>query len=220
MSQPDLAFQPRTDASASTITVLVSPVIEREFKRRDVFAELRLETAARIQNGATGVHEVSIDRAKELLADAQAMQAHNRELPRGIPAAYSALVRNISASLKQEARRGIWDDPGMDEIKKRAAQSPACFDVGDAVLYFCDDAEYGQKATIVGGYDMYAVTGDDGPFIDGKGQRLEYKRGYAIKCNGSDHRFFCPAHCLTRDDCKPAYLCLVASRSTQGACHA
>ena len=193
-------------------TVLISPVMEREFKRRDIFPELRLETAVRIQNGATGVHKVSVERAKEVLADAQAMEAHNRDLPRGIPVAYGALERNLTASLKQEARRGIWDDPGMDEMRNRAAQSPACFDVGDAVLYFSDDAEYGQKATIVGGYEMYSVTCEDGPYMDSKGQRLEYKRGYAIKCNGSDHRFFCPAHCLTGDDCEPAYLRLVASR--------
>lgn len=199
-------------AEAALVTVLISPVVEREFKRRNVFPELRLETATRIQNGATGLHRVNFAVATALVTDARAMLAQRHDLPRGIPRAYSALVRNISASLKQEARRGLWDDPGIDEMKKRVAQSPACFDVGDTALYFSDDAEYGQKVTIVGGYELYCVACEDGPYMDSNGQRLKYKRGYVIKRHGSDHLFFCRAYCLTGDDCKPAYLCLVPAR--------
>jgi hypothetical protein len=160
------AEAPDEDAS---ITVLISPVIEREFRRRDVFPELQLENATRVRNGATGVHKVSTERAKELLTDAQAVQAHSRELPRGIPAAYSALVRNLGFSLKQEAKRGLWDDPGMDEVKMRVAASSACFEVGDTVLCFVEDDEYGEAATIVSDYKMYSVISDNGPYLANDG---------------------------------------------------
>ena len=57
----------RTPSDEPSIRVTISPVIEREFKRRDIFPELRIENAERIQNGATGVHKVTIDRANDLL---------------------------------------------------------------------------------------------------------------------------------------------------------
>ena len=196
-------------AQAATMTVLISPVIEREFKRRDIFQELRLETAARIQNGATGVHSVSTAVAHALLADAQAMQRRAHELPRGIPTAYSALVRNIGAALKQEARRGLWTDPGLDEMKKRAAQSPACFEVGDTVLYFAADDDYGSEVRIVHAYGMYCVGDDAGAFISASGHRVMYQSGYLVRVEGSESDYFAKACELTRGDCKPAHLCLV-----------
>lgn len=104
----------RTCSDAPTIRVRISPVMEREFKRREIFPDLRLEVACRILNGATGDHEVSIERAKELLADARAMRDNSRELPRGVPVAYTALGRNIQQALCN-----------IDEAMKRAAQSPA-----------------------------------------------------------------------------------------------
>ncbi len=199
---------------AAAITVFISPVIEREFKRRDIFAELRLENARRIQNGATGVHDVSVELAKALLADAKVMQ-NRRDLPRGTPLAYTALVRNVGALLRQEARRGLWADPGYDEMKKRAAESPARFQVGDTALYFNQDNEYGQRATVVGEYKLWQVATEFGPYINDKGERSEYKPGYVIQ-TPSDERCFVPAHALTRDDCQPAHICLVAP-ATAGA---
>ena len=208
-------------SSEVLVPVQISPVIEREFKRRDIFPELRLENATRIQNGATGVHKVSIAVANALLADAEAMQVNNRELPRGIPAAYSALMRNLKRTLKDEARRGLWDDPGMEEVQKRVVLSSACFDVGDSVLYFLDDEEeYGQEATIVDGYGMFNVKNDEGGhYVNDEGRRFDYRCGYAIKYKGSENRFFALPHQLTRDDCKPAHLCLVDTKSA-GARHA
>lgn len=199
-------------AATSTLKVQISPVIEREFKRRDVFPTLRLETAERIQNGATGVHHVTTAVAQTLLADAKAMRAHSFDLPRGIPAAYGALVRNISASLKQEARRGLWDDPGIAEMTKRASQSPACFALGDTVLYFADDdEEYGAQVNIVQAYGLYVVSDDSGAYIAADGGRVSYQSGYVVGRKGSERTFFARARQLTRDDCKPAYLFLVAS---------
>ena len=197
-------------AQAATITVLISPVIEREFKRRDVFPELRIENAARIQNGATGLHDVSIAVANALLADAKAMQAHGRELSRGIPKAYSALVRNIGSTLKEEARRGLWDDPGRDEMERRAAQTVAWFKVGEVALYFSEGREPDCiPVTVVKAYGMYKVFSEDGAFITAEAQRIDYQNGYVVSCRYSEHTFFATAYKLTRDDCKPAHLCLV-----------
>lgn len=195
-------------SEATTLTIRISPVIEREFERRGVFPELRLANACRIINGATGVHRVSVERAREVLADAEA-QSRNHDLLRGLPVAYRSLARNISGSLKQELRRGLIDDPGMAEVQRLQAAASACFAVSDRVLYFRDDDEYGREATIVEGYRMYSVTADDGPYITRDDKRLEYRYGYAIKLKRSDYCFFAPAYRLTRHDCKPSHLRLV-----------
>lgn len=191
------------------INVWISPLIEREFKRRDVFQELRLENAHRIKSGATGVYLVSVDRARELLADAESHR-YNRDQPRGLSAAYTALFKNITRALREEACRGAEDDPGMAEVKRRRIAASACFRVGDRVLYFGDDEEYGEKAVIVEGYGMYPVADDDGPYIDSHGDRLAYRYGYSIRVIGQSGSFFATAYDLTRNDRKPSHLRLVA----------
>lgn len=119
-------------------------------------------------------------------------------------------MRNIKRTLKEEARRGLWNDPGMEEMKKRAAQSPACFDVGDKALYFKeDDDEYGVEVTIVQPYAMYSVLTEDGAYIAENGKRVNYMFGYVIKHESGDRPFFGRACKLTRDDGKPAHLRLV-----------
>ncbi len=204
--------QPRGGAC---VTIQISPVVEREFKRRDVFPELRLEDAVRIQNGATGVYKVSIERAEALMADARVMRTHDRELPRGTLVAYGALARNIQHSLQEEERQGLWKDPGVDEAEQRAAASPARFEVGDSVLYFeNDDDEYGEEVAIVNGYGMYRCSSRDGAYINDQGERADYRRCYGVAFKDSgDSRFYALAHQLTRADCKPSYLRLVTEVS-------
>ena len=209
------ATAPETPAS---ITVLISPVIERYFRSRDLFPELRLENAVSVRRGNSGVHQLSIDQAKYLLGWALTMRELGRGLPRGSLVAYGALVRRLQLSLQEEARRGLLVDPRPDDAQKRAAASPACFEVGDTVLYFYDADEYGEQATIVGGYKMYVVLSDNGPHISDDGKRVEYRYGYMVKTKGLVGEFFVSAHRLTRDDCRPAHLCLVASRSTASHC--
>lgn len=198
------------DSTNKLHNIRITPVIEREFKRRSVFPELRLEASTRVINGATGIYRISIEHAREIMSDAEA-QKLNRALPRGLPVAYGALARNISASLKQQLRRGLLDDPGMVEVQRRQAAASACFQVGDSVLYFgCD--ENGEEAIIINGYEMYAVQAEDGPYITSNDERLEYRHGYVIKLKGGDYDFFVPAYRLIRDDGKPSHLRLVASR--------
>lgn len=197
------------------VTIRISPVIERDFERRGVFPELRQKNAYRTINGATGIYLVSLKRAREILDDAKA-QNRKRDLPRGLPVAYGSLAKNISTSLKQEARHGLLDDPGMAEVQRRQAAASACFQIGDSVLYFRGADEYGQKATIVNGYQMYQVISDDGPYITSDDERIRYQNGYVIWTKAAEHRFFVPAHTLTRDDCKPSHIRLVASPSVSG----
>lgn len=208
-SRTGSATQPPSNSGGGNealIFVRISPVIEREFKRRDVFAELRLEHAKSIINGATGVHQVSMARARELLVDAVA-QRGNRELPRGIPMAYSSLVSNLEASIKHEERRGLFDDPGMEEVRRRMTESPARLAVGERLLCFEDRAEYGFPVEVAEGYALYAVATDRGAFVRDDGKRIDYRYGYIVK--EGDHLLFAEAHRLTRDDCKPSHLRLV-----------
>lgn len=193
------------------ISIRISHVVEREYVRRRVFPELRLDNAHRILTGATGVHRVSVERAREILADAEA-QMRSSGIRRGLPLAYGALARNVANSLRQEIRRGLIEDPGMAGAQRLQIDASACLHVGDHVLYFRDNDEYGHEATVVEEYRMYPVTSDDGPYIDRDDERLEYRRGYIIRLKGDDYQFFVPAYRLTRDGCKPSHLRMVASR--------
>jgi hypothetical protein len=200
------------------IRVQVSPMIEREFNRRVAFPELRFDHAERIVNGATAVHRVGLARAREIAADAE-IQRCNGSLTRGIRAAYSALARNTLRAIREEERRGLWQDPGLNVAVQRADDSPARFNVDDVVLSFAnDDVEYGVESVIVRAYGMQRLMSDDGRYVDEDGRRFDYRRGYLIVCKGSgDTRFFAAPHQLTRDDCQPSYLSLVHSASSQSS---
>ena len=195
------------DGGDAKILVRISPVIEREYMRRNAFVELRIDRAL----GATGFHELSLARARDVLADAEA-QRRNRDLPRGIPKAYSSLASNLEECIKQEERRGLFDDPGREVARLRMAESPARLEVGDHVLYFDDDSEYGRKVVVVRGYDLYAPTTKNGHFIGANGRRFEYRYGYSVQ--EGDQQYFAEPNQLTREDCKLTHLRLVAHAPT------
>lgn len=204
------------DDAGEGVEVRISPVLEREYKRRNVFPALRLDHALRIVNGATGVYVVAIDEAQKMLDDARAMQL-DRELPRGLPMAYGCLARNLATELQRAERRGLWDDPGIEEVKRRLDGSTARFAVGDECLYFDNEDEYGREAKIIEGYRLYSVRADDGPYVKATGQRISYMYGYVIQLKGHEHTFFCRPFNLTRDDCQPSYLYLVSNAAGQAA---
>lgn len=93
--------------SAGAIIVRITATVEREFRRRGVFPMLRLENAARIEAGSTGVYEVSVARAKELVADAVVMK--QTAVPAGIKNAYIAVLRNVKPALEAIADCGDVD---------------------------------------------------------------------------------------------------------------
>jgi hypothetical protein len=199
------------------IQVRISPVIEREFERRDIFPELRIERADHIINGATGVHPVSIARAREIFADAET-QRRSRELRRGLSMAYSSLASNVAADIKQEERRGLFEDPGLEAARVTRLVmpgSPAQLEVGAQMLFFDGRSEFGHKVVVIKRYDLYALHVDTGPFIRLDGQRIEYRYGYRV--DEGNQQYFAEPHQLTREDCKPSHLRLVASRPGSAA---
>jgi hypothetical protein len=201
------------DDCETHILVRISPVIEREFKRRDVFPELMADRAVRIINGATGEHRVSMTKAREIIANANAQLANRYDLARGLPMAYSCLVRNIEETIRQEERRGLFADPGMEEVRQRMTESPARLSVGERVLCFDDRSEYGFDVEVVKGYNFYSVASAQGSFVQDNGKRLDYQFGYVVK--RGDEQFFVAPHQLTREDCKPSHLRLVTRGAVQ-----
>jgi len=201
---------PKTLSTVPLVSIRVTAVIERELKRRGVFPELRLENAYRISNGATGVYLMGIEHAREVLEDA-IEQRKKLDLPRGLLVAYGAFIKNIECVLKEEARRGFIEFPGMAEVQRQRVASSTCFSLGDRVLCFSPGDEYGHAAIIVGEYKMRTVGSDDGPYIDPDGYKFKCLPGYSVMLKGSKGEFFAAAHQLTRDDCKPSHIRLVGS---------
>lgn len=180
------------------IHVKISPVIDREFRRRDVFPELRLESAAQIVNGATGVHKLTVGAAQALLRDAKAYQMC--DLPRGVPVAYSALARNLEFSLRQEARRGLWDDPGRTEVAARQFSHLASLNVGQAVQCCHSADDSGETMTVTAGYDPVACVrnSETGHYISDDGARLDYAPSYRVKDHAGKEFFARPWMLLTK----------------------
>lgn len=215
MSNPN----PTSGTSADTeglIRVFITPTMLRELHRRNMFPELRLHNARSICGAGTGVYIVSPARAREILADAKAMRQKAAEIPRGVAKSYTALIDRLTEALRAEARRGCWNAPSIEEMKQRLNESPARFEVGDGCLYFRDDdQQYGTSVKIVGGLNLYRVSYEDGHFINEHG-RCEYQMGYVVQEEGHEPYFVRPFQ-LTRDDCKPSHLRLVAGLDVQQA---
>lgn len=74
-------------------------------------------------------------------------------------------------------------------MKRRAAQSPACFDVGDKTLYFKDDDEYGTEVIVVQAYGLYSVLDEAGAYLSAQdGKRINYQSGYVVGRKGSERK--------------------------------
>lgn len=86
-------------SSPLTFEVRITPAIEREYKRRGVFPELRNDFAKAIVHSATGVYEMDEQAVQALLDDANGMLARRAELPRGTVRAYSCLLRALEDQL-------------------------------------------------------------------------------------------------------------------------
>jgi hypothetical protein len=120
----------------ATIPVQITAVIEREFKRRAVFPELRLELASSVVNGAAGIYIVTADCARAILADART-QRSNRDLPRGLPKAFTALVRSLERLLGESL-----DGPNKNDRPSHDC-GPDKFRVGQLVAFVTEGDGYG-----------------------------------------------------------------------------
>lgn len=192
------------------VDVNISATIERDYRRRNVFPALRLENTPRFIN-ATGVHSVSIVEAETILKDAEA-QRGDRSLPRGTPKAFSSLVEKLTAAIK--SAKGLWDDPGIEEMRQRLQESPAQFRVGEQVRYWSewtDDERDGALLEIIEGYALYRVIDKDGAFTDKDAGRASYQWGYAARDRDGETTFYA-AYNLQRLDYKRGHLRLVETR--------
>lgn len=192
----------RIPTEEPTVEVWITPVIERDHKGRGAFPELRLEYAVKIVNGATGVYRVSMDDANAVWKDAEERyEALGYSLEtRGLRHAYTSLMRRVRDAVNRESRRGLWDDPGQDEMSKRMRETPATFRPGETAMLCCDGfdgTEEGELVAIVGAYEPAGKSyGDDGRFVDAKGARHSYGPGYTIQTSDGK-QYFARAHQLT-----------------------
>lgn len=90
---------------ASTVVVTITAAIDRDYARRGVFPELRVAKATETTHGgASGVFEISPERAQEVLADAE-RERLVRPAPHGMPQAYTALARQLRRNEPTEVER-------------------------------------------------------------------------------------------------------------------
>ncbi len=201
-----------TTQTEPTVGVTITAPVERDYIRRGVFPELRLDRAIHVVNGA-GRYRVRLGVAEAVAADAAAIvQPDSCDTPRGKKAAYTALVRNLGQAIKDEQRKGLWDDPGRDVAKARMQESPAQFRVGEVVRYWSEwiDSEFdGELIEITGAYGLYPVQSDDGPFIAKDGSKRAYRWGYVVR-SSTGEALFCSPFELQSLDYGHRYLRLVA----------
>lgn len=199
-----------TAGSEITVRVNITPTVERDYERRNVFPSLRLKNTTLFIN-CTGIHSVSIEEAEEILKDART-QWKDRTLQRGTTKAFSSLIDRLTDEINHA--KGLWDDPGIEVARQRMQESPAQFQVGETVRYYSpwiDDDDDGMKLTIVKGYGLYRVLTDDGEFVAREGGRVAYRLGYVVLMPDGKTSFHLP-HELQRIDYKRGHLRLVETR--------
>lgn len=107
------------------------------------------------------------------------------------------------------ARRKVWADPGESEATRRMREASALLREGEQALLFLEGEEYGEPVEIIGGYSLRTVSQGDAPYRDANGDRIAYRYGYVVRCHSDGRTGFAPAWMLTRQDCRPAHLCLL-----------
>lgn len=111
------------------------------------------------------------------------------------------------AEIEETERNQPKADIGFDGACKAYDQASALFEVGDRVLY-CN-----SPMVVTGEYKLRRVNNKEGEFVDGRGERIEYRYGYTCQYRNGEE-YFVPAGYLTDDDGAPTHLRLVAGMST------
>ena len=200
---------------APEIKVTITPVIDRDLRRRNVFPQLRSENAE-FMRGPTYIHIATIEDAEAILKDANGQyESMGRSgETRGLRHAYRSLIDGLTAKIRQA--KGLWDDPGIEAARKRLIDSPARFNVGDRVRWcspWVDDDDDGKELIVTGEYALHIVAADDdGPFVMPDGRRITYKVGYLCRGRQDNESRFFPAGELQTRDYKTGHLRLVETR--------
>jgi len=189
--------------SAPTYRLALSLTIEADYRNRGVFPGLRIEAATK-RAGTWLYFDVPVDFARSVLEDAQERYKERADMPRGRPAAYTALIRNLGVAL--DAAEGVTCDPGFDKWLTEQRDASVLLAVGQRVL-----TVDGDPVVILGEYRLRKVNDPDGPYRDNDGSsRFRYQYGYTAK--GEDGKvFFWTAGDLYAANGEQAHLRLVRS---------
>ena len=244
-----------TKPAPDVLPVRIVPSLLRDYRERNVFPTLRVDTAYRVAGAVT--FDVPLAMAAELLEDARTQHARpfGHEVRKGTKSSYLWLIKALQRALEPQAEivppvlpsaagpseheasilarlerlndeidrgvramiaapgrdDGLWDDPGIEAVRARMADTPARFHVGQTVRYwspFTGDKCDGGLLEIVEEYGIYSVHDDDGPFIDDEGNRRCFQPGYVAQPRGGKPTFY-PAHQIQSVDYKHRHLRLV-----------
>lgn len=201
------------DDSGASIEVWITPTIERDYRERNVFPELRIESAAkRIRGGTTGVFFLTLGEAEAIRQDALE-RTKRLDLPRGLPMAYGCLLRAISPAIK--AARGDREDPGREAVAAEVANASSLFHKGDRVRYcspWRNDKDDGVEMVITADFAFRVVSIDEGrpgAFITPQGRRVVYRWGYCAQRIDRSIEYFYSAGEIQTMDYKLGHLRLV-----------
>lgn len=203
-----MAAQHHTTEPDDSIDVWITPTIDRDYRRRNVFPEMWSEDVDKILSNGTFVHEgLCLEFAQELLEDAKEQRCIS-DVPRGTRVAYTALMRQIEGRLRELLERATVPDPGY-EAMLQPPPSPARFNVGDAaVIWVQGTSHHGELVEIVGEYKLSRCASRDGRYLTKEGTRLEYRYGYDAKLPGGK-RYIFSAHELRAPDGSVRHIRLV-----------
>lgn len=171
------------------IQLQLTPTIQRNYARREVFECFRPEQAARILSNLTAIFYVSVEDAEEVLEDAKEQRA-KYDGPRGEVIAWSALIRCLARLIEDEKFGDCIDFPGAEKVMAERRAASAIFAEGERVAVWRDDETEGELVTITGAYSYYRVCMDNGPYIS-DGDRVGYCQGYgARRDNGAENFYY------------------------------
>lgn len=197
------------DRDDSSVDVVITASVEGSYATRGVFPEFRLRLAHWKVSAAAAGFTVSLDVAREILADAESMLARSGELPRGLPKAFGSLAEKLRRSITEAARRGLWECCTVPEVVQRQTNASSALPTGTRALHFVDADEYGVEVEIIKPIDTYTVEEREGMFVDEDGSRLSMRPGYVVREVLTGKQFFTRAGELTDLACRPSHLRLV-----------
>ncbi len=188
-----------------TVDIIITPTIERDYRRRNVFPDMWSGREDKILNSGHFLHkDVTSGYAQELLDDARA-QRICADTTRGTMVAYSALGKNLWRGLKDLLEAVTVLDPGEEAVAEwlNGSESPARYKAGESAL-----DQWGAVVEIVEGYHLISVRDEDGVYRTKEGERFSYRFGYATK--KSDGRVYALSPWELRDiDGKPRHIRVV-----------
>lgn len=208
----------RLQQPADIVAVWITDLIEADYVRREVFPDIRKEKATGV-DGSKRRYSVTRETAAALLSDAWDMSFISRgKAGVGLTVAYSATRSRLSCfRLKEPERHHCSQSEDLDalrvssvlELMKETQSGGAALPAGTRIFYFREGDEFGHPGITTEGFRYFKVKHDNGSRIDPDGSRFEFRPGYSIKLDETQHTFFVPAHRITLDDCKPSHLRLV-----------